>query len=299
MKLNPVYRKDSKTGSRSLRLIISLVGYNLILIIIGFSLLFSRITTGDKPGSTDYSAMLELYILSSSVELMLMMLLAPALTATTISGERERQTLDMLLATRMRPMTILLGKLYSSMDLLILLIISNMPVLGLVFIYGGIRISDLFINQGVLVLLALTVGMAGIFFSTIYRKTLTANVAAYAYTIMMNGGIMGVVYVMCRVGKVFGEKGSDLFGNFIYLLLLNPAISFYSLINNQVGDSGATLRFLNMIGNGKYTANFVTDHWLGISLLLQVLLALLLLECAAINLEPIRQKKKIFSRKKR
>ncbi len=63
--------------------------------------------------------------------------------AGSIAGERERQTLDMLLATKMKPWSIVLGKLESSLSSVLMLAVSSLPVLSIVFIFGGVGILEL------------------------------------------------------------------------------------------------------------------------------------------------------------
>ena len=59
----------------------------------------------------------------TAVELGLICLLAPALTADLISGERERQTLDLLLVTPLSRRQIVVGKLVAALGSLMLLIV--------------------------------------------------------------------------------------------------------------------------------------------------------------------------------
>ena len=66
------------------------------------------------------------------------MFIVPAVTASSISGERERQTLDLMLTTRMSAGQIVGGKLLSALSTLLLLILSSFPAVAMVFVYGGI-----------------------------------------------------------------------------------------------------------------------------------------------------------------
>ncbi|MFQ9208670.1 MAG: ABC transporter permease [Clostridium fessum] len=63
----------------------------------------------------------------------------PALTASSISGERERQTLELMLTTTMEPRDMVLGKLASSLVTMLVLAVSALPVQALVFVYGALR----------------------------------------------------------------------------------------------------------------------------------------------------------------
>lgn len=288
MKVNPVYSKDSKINNRSLKMIVIMVAYNCVLLIIGFSFTLSETTDLATNGYLNYSSMLELYILFATVEIATLLLLTPALTAGTISGERDRQTLDMLLATRMRPFQILLGKLLSSLDILLTLVLSAMPVMAMVFLFGGIRVLAIFRMQILLVLLAFTVGSAGVFFSTICRRTTVATIVSYIYTVLITVGTFCITYgVNYLIGSSQTRTAGFLGRNIGYILLINPIMSFYVLINEQVGTGNAVQSAISMFG-GNYERNFITIHWLGFSLIVQLTVTMLLLFIAAYVLEPIR-----------
>ena len=65
--------------------------------------------------------------------------MAPTFAAGSITGEKERKTYEMLLASPLEPMTILVGKLLSSLSYLILLILSSAPLVILCFLLGGMQ----------------------------------------------------------------------------------------------------------------------------------------------------------------
>ena len=167
-----------------------------------------------------------------------------------------------------------------------------MPVLALVFIYGGLRFSDLFVMQAVVVILMATLGAAGVFFSTVYRNSTVATIASYIYIAFLAGGSFGIVFLFCTLGETVGYPLVSLTRFSIYLLLLNPVMTFYILMNHQVGDESAVWNLINRIGNGPYERDIVLDNWVAISLVLQIIMAVLFLHYAARNLEPIKTKRR-------
>lgn len=86
-----------------------------------------------------YSQFLDLYTFVSSIEFIMLLFIMPALTASSISGERERQTLELMLTTTMEPRDMVLGKLASSLVTMLVLAVSALPVQALVFVYGALR----------------------------------------------------------------------------------------------------------------------------------------------------------------
>ena len=73
----------------------------------------------------------------------LVALMAPTFAAGSITGEKERKTYEMLLASPLRPGTILVGKLLSSLSYLVILIVSSLPLMILCYLLGGLLLSEI------------------------------------------------------------------------------------------------------------------------------------------------------------
>src|SRR5262245_19209302 len=58
-------------------------------------------------------------------------LLAPSFAAGSITGEKERKSYEMLLASPLRPGAIVLGKWFASLAHLLLLIVASLPIVML------------------------------------------------------------------------------------------------------------------------------------------------------------------------
>lgn len=93
--------------------------FNGILFLVTLLNMYSVIMQVKASASIQYSSFMELYEFVTSMEFILLMFIVPAVTASAISGERERQTLDLMLTTRMSAGQIVTGKLLSSPQYLI------------------------------------------------------------------------------------------------------------------------------------------------------------------------------------
>jgi ABC-type transport system involved in multi-copper enzyme maturation permease subunit len=113
------------------------------------------------------------------LETLLVTFLAPAFTTGAISQEREKQTLDLLVATPISSLSIVLGKLFSALAWVFILVIASIPLTGIVFVFGGVAPEDLVRGYIVLIVDAIGLGCIGLFFSALLRRTLAATVAAY------------------------------------------------------------------------------------------------------------------------
>lgn len=73
------------------------------------------------------------------VQLAIVMFVTPAAVAGAIAEEKERKTIDLLLATDLRGREIVFGKLAGRMTNLLLLLIAGLPVLSVIQLLGGIE----------------------------------------------------------------------------------------------------------------------------------------------------------------
>jgi len=120
----------------------------------------------------------------------LILLLMPLLTAGTIGGERRRGTLDSLLLTRLTALEIVTGKLIGASGFVAVVMLCALPVLAVVFLYGGVAPWELAGSQLLLLATAGGVGAVGIYCSARFRHLRVAVILSYL------GGILLVV-VLC------------------------------------------------------------------------------------------------------
>jgi ABC-type transport system involved in multi-copper enzyme maturation permease subunit len=113
------------------------------------------------------------------LETLLVVALAPAFTAGAISLEREKQTLDMLATTPVSSLSIVVGKLFSALTYLFILIFASIPLTAIVFVFGGVAPDDVIRGYAVLLTTALGLGSVGIFFSALIKRTQAATIITY------------------------------------------------------------------------------------------------------------------------
>ncbi|WP_232699406.1 ABC transporter permease [Brevibacillus daliensis] len=142
-------------------------------IIIGFMKIIANEQT-DLLGSGD-----RLLVIMAAVHYALICFIAPALAAGAISGERERQTLNILLTTHLSPRRIVLSKMLTSILFMFLLLIASMPLYSFIFLYGGVapmQLVKLFLFFTVNIIFF---GSLGIFCSTWIKRTSISTITAY------------------------------------------------------------------------------------------------------------------------
>jgi ABC-type transport system involved in multi-copper enzyme maturation permease subunit len=128
------------------------------------------------------------------VELFLVCFVAPAFTAGSISGEREKQTYYLLRTTLLSANRLVVGKLMSAMAYILLLLFVAVPLQSLAFLMGGVTVVEVLLSFELLIVTAIGYGAVGIFFSTSTRRTLSASVLTYIFalfiTVVMPLGVL-------------------------------------------------------------------------------------------------------------
>lgn len=101
----------------------------------------------------------------ATLQAALWLLIAPALTATSIAGEREAGLLEALQLSRLRAAQIVGGKFIACLWLVLLMILAALPPLSICFLMGGVAPED-FLRASVVQLSAAISGASiGLFFS--------------------------------------------------------------------------------------------------------------------------------------
>lgn len=123
------------------------------------------------------------------VELMLIVFIVPALTAGSITGERERKTYDLLQTTLLSAPSFIVGKMESSLGYIVLLLLSAIPLQSVAFLFGGVSQTEVVVTFILLMSSALLLGALGMFFSAVTDKTMSATVRVYTVAIVVVFGL--------------------------------------------------------------------------------------------------------------
>lgn len=290
MKINPIYKQETRISARSFRFPLIILLFNSVLAGVALLNMYSMVTQVRRTAEIQYSSFLSLYVFVAVVEFVLLLFIIPAITAGSISGERERQTLNLMLTTHMTAADVVLGKLFAGLVNIFLMIVSSFPILALAFIYGGVSEEDivrLLICYG---MTALLMGCLGIFCSASFKKSTTATVASYCMAAGLLAGTVGINQLASLFWRATSVNGAVSSGGCIYLLLFNPASTFLVSIGGQM-NSGSELSGV-FPWMDTVPMNMITEHWMVCSVVMQGVLALLLLALAVRQVEPCRRKKK-------
>lgn len=196
--VNPIIIKELRSRMRGGRAFLTLTIILLFLSL--FSYAVARLTmTTNQYSSTPISPQIGQTVFAGLALLVLIIVCAvtPAITANAISEEKERLTFDMLLVTPLHPVSILWGKLLASMSYVFLLIFAALPMASLVFTYGGVTIRDMLKTVAMLLVIALMIGMIGLFMSALLGRSGRAVASTYIVVLLL---VVGPLFLASGVG---------------------------------------------------------------------------------------------------
>jgi ABC-2 type transport system permease protein len=178
--INPIIVKELRSRMRGSRSFITVTAALILMGLVGYALyrvsLASLLYTS-SPVSPQIGQML--FTGLAFFELLIIAMITPSVTASEISGEKEKQTYEMLLTTPLSPISILWGKLVAAMSYVFLVLFASVPMASLVFIFGGVAVRDMLKTLIALIVIALMFGVIGMFFSALLHRTGRATVVSY------------------------------------------------------------------------------------------------------------------------
>lgn len=299
--INSVYLREIYQNARMKKTAVLLTVFNGCLSLFGLLAFYITFEGAQKIGSSvNYSDILTIYGIITGAQFLLVLFLIPGMTSGAISGEREKQTLDILLSTRMTSFQIVQGKLLASLSLMLLLAVSSLPIIALVFAVGGITFLQLLQFQLFLFITSIYLGSIGIFFSSLCKRTTLSTVCSYMTVITITIGLAMLLlggHLIESLGSmrqeiVYGIRKMDGMAEVnitIATLLFDPIFTFFSLLKSQIGiEAGA---FTDWRTNSR-AANYLIDHWFTISILAQSAVSILLMVASSWLITPVKKRKR-------
>jgi len=202
----------------------------------------------------------------------LILLLMPLLTAGTIGGERRRGTLEALLLTRLSALEIVTGKLFGASGFVAVLLLCALPVLSIVFLYGGVAPWELAGSQLLLLATAAGIGAVGIYCSARFRHQRVAVILTYLGAVLLVAVLCPALAVIPLAGAL-AQSWRELMGSgqrscstlllglalFIFIGVLCPLWTASALVLPMLFSPGIALGAMFWQG--------VEDYWWAMLLL--------------------------------
>lgn len=290
MMLNPVLRREIQTSLRKWKVFAAIMLYVAALTAVAGCVFWTEIYN-----SYDFSFSPEnisiLYAIMAMMQLFLIIVIVPAITGGSINGEKERQTFDLLLVSKMKPVSIIIGKLLAGMGIVIIMIIASAPVFVITIRFGGASVKDVFLLMLYFILSALCVGSVSILFSALFKRSSVAMVSLYVLSAFLTIGTIAFFIIYADYYWMMNTANPP---EIIYktVMAINPLTSVLAVVDSQINAG-----IFNILSFGYEFGKelLLRDIWLyHIGLMVCVSIICIMLSVKAIN--PIKQRKRIRHR---
>jgi len=225
MTFTALLTKELRLRLRRERSVWIIIVYLLVMGLLGFGYLAQASAFNSNQNYLLSSIGSQLYDLLAVVQLFLIVFTAPAFTATGINGEKERQTYDMLICSRLTSFSLLAGKLVAGLASILLLIAASLPLFSLVFFFGGVGPWQVINALLVYVFTAIPIAAFGLFCSTLVHRPTVSTAITYMGCVLWMVGPW--VILLLRNGQFFPNIGS---GPVPHLLGWNPIAALVSTL---------------------------------------------------------------------
>ncbi|MDZ4689575.1 MAG: ABC transporter permease subunit [Planctomycetaceae bacterium] len=150
--------------------------------------------------------------------------LLPMLTAGVLTSEKERDTLGLLLITRLGPWTIVLEKFLSRVIPMLLYLLLSLPLMSVAYSLGGVESGAVLGAAALLVGTVLHIGSIGVFASAYCRTTTQALVLTYFVFALYGGAAMLLAIPQVFAARPQGTVGWTVYLSFFAMAGLLPAL---------------------------------------------------------------------------
>lgn len=180
--LGPIFAKEMIEISRRARYYFNRVLYGSALLIAAFAVWqensgkLSR-TSGLLEAMAELAN--ELFLTVSCMQCAAVFLFVPIFLCGVISSEREERTIDLLFTTSLTDREIVAGKLASRLAAAVMIIMSALPVMSLLMLFGGIDPGRLWRVESATLVAMIFAGAHAIYFSATSRSPMGAILRTY------------------------------------------------------------------------------------------------------------------------
>lgn len=169
-------------------------------------------------------------------QLLLLILAVPGVASVQLTEEKEGNTLEMLYATRLSPLSIVLGKLGSAIAFPVMLLLAGLPFLALLNYRGDVDQWQIIQAYGVLIVTAILLALVSLAISAMCRTSATALVVAYLLVLLICGAVLVPALIMLDV-----QQDPTMRQGLHYLRSISPVAAAMSILRPSINDFGGQI----------------------------------------------------------
>lgn len=229
---NPVLVKEFRTRMRGTRAYWLLLLYTLLLAgVLALMYFWFEVSTiqhrsdGEALGRAAQELGRAIYSFVFIAQALMVALITPAITAGTLTIEREQRSYDLLVTTPLKPGDLIRGKLSAAVAFIMLLLTASLPLVSITFLVGGVSPAEILFSYLLIGLSSFVYGAVGIFWSATLRTTAAATVVTYLTVL----AVFILTWVPGLMGTSFGMGGSPA-STTVPFQSLNPVTATYRAV---------------------------------------------------------------------
>ena len=291
MRVNPVLRNESKISVRSIKFTLMIFAYIAVLSV-AVMIYYSSVNEAIFSNGLYLESSKLFYVVMAIGQAILLLFIVPALSSTAICSEREKQTLDILLSSKLTPLQIIIGKVSASSLRVIILIISTMPLYAIGALIGVVKISNILSLIVFFIVNTIFVSSIGVFISTCAKTSKVSTTLSYALVLAIYIGIIVITWAILIItiyNKDIRGIALTTMPKALPIVYLSPVVGFVSLLLNQVGLGSEFSGIFSEFGISMYSEY--------ISIVVQLVLSGLFIYLASVKLNPLNKKSRFKSKK--
>lgn len=225
--MNPLVRKELLSLFRLKRVAAIQV---IFVAVLGMIVLM----TWPQEGVVSMSAQAQDSLLLSLIfgQLVMLVLLVPGVASVAITSEREQSTFEMLYASRLSPMQIVVGKIVAAVSYPVMLLLSGLPFVALLAWRGAVPGDQLLWAYILLVVSAVMLAVVSLAISAVCKLSATALVVSYLVMLTTAGATLVPAAIM--LASQSGTVAQVLH----YARSLSPVAAVLSLLRPELTDLG-------------------------------------------------------------
>ncbi|WP_294129963.1 ABC transporter permease [uncultured Clostridium sp.] len=291
MRVNPVLRNESKISVRSIKFTLMIFAYIAVLSV-AVMIYYSSVNEAIFSNGLYLESSKLFYVVMAIGQAILLLFIVPALSSTAICSEREKQTLDILLSSKLTPLQIIIGKVSASSLRVIILIISTMPLYAIGALIGVVKISNILSLIVFFIVNTIFVSSIGVFISTCAKTSKVSTTLSYAVVLAIYMGIIVITWAILIItiyNKDMSGTALTTMPKASPIVYLSPVVGFVSLLLNQVG---LGLEFSSIFS--EFGISMYSEY---ISIVIQLVLSGLFIYLASVKLNPLNKRSRFKSKK--
>ncbi|MCB2156935.1 ABC transporter permease [bacterium] len=207
---NPILTRELRRRMRGKALIYSMIGYIILMTITSMLVLLASFSISNQEMTQEALAQMadtgqRLYRWITSIQMLLVLIIAPTITAGMTTGEKEKKTFDFLRVTTITPWMYIMGCFLSTVFYVALALLCALPLISLAFLYGGIGKVDVLSAAGELLGGSMILSALGLYISSIRERTRTAQgIVVFMIFITLFGGMFAMSQISAWLGTTGG-----------------------------------------------------------------------------------------------